>query len=187
MARVPEWLETERLILRRHAKADAPAIAALIDNWNVVRWLSTVPHPYTLADAESWIQQTETAWMAGRDYQFVIERQQDAALIGHIGLTVDRRDLSGELGYWIGEPFWGHGYATEAAEATLAFGFERLSLRSVWARVMPDNVRSVAILENLGLVPVGQQDHHFVAIDRVLRIPILAIDRATWREPRVIR
>lgn len=183
---VPQWLETERLVLRRHVKGDSVAIAELVNNWNVVRWLSQVPHPYTLKDAEDWIRQTENAWMAGRDYQLVMERKSDHTLIGHIGLTLAKEDLAGELGYWIGEPYWGHGFGTEAAEAVLAFGFDRLNLRSIWARVQPENDRSIAILVNLGLKHVGTQDHYYLAGDETFPTPVLMIDRDTWRAPRVV-
>src|SRR5690606_22086694 len=106
---LPEALETERLRLRHHRPSDAPAIATLLDDWAVVRWLSEVPFPYTAADAEEWIEQSRRARIAGRDYQFVVTRAEDGVLIGHIGLRIAINGKLGELGYWFGRPFWGQG------------------------------------------------------------------------------
>ena len=71
-------LETGRLILRRHRPADAAALARLIDNWNVVRWLAVVPFPYDVGMARDWITRCEETWASGAERQFVIERSEDA-------------------------------------------------------------------------------------------------------------
>ena len=96
-------IQTNRLVLRPHRASDAAALVALIGSESVSRWLPRVPHPYTVADAEAFMSR---------------ERREDEAL----AITLDDKLIGGcgiyeELGYWLGEPFWGHGYATEAATA----------------------------------------------------------------------
>ena len=95
-------IETERLVLRPLEVRDASAIARLIGNLAVSRWLTVVPHPYTLEDALEFIEHISGPW------DRAITR--DSEVIGVVG-------IKDSLGYWLGQPFWGHGYMREAAGA----------------------------------------------------------------------
>ncbi len=177
MLDLPEALETERLRLRHHRPSDAPAIATLLDDWAVVRWLSEVPFPYTAADAEEWIEQSRRARIAGRDYQFVVTRAEDGVLIGHIGLRIAINGKLGELGYWFGRPFWGQGYATEAAQAVIAFGFLDLGLERIQAGYHPANLASGRVLVKAGLMTDGIKTIHFRALGTTEPCPLFALER----------
>src|SRR5690606_31403072 len=104
---VPQRLETDRLLLRRHSRSDARPIARLLNNWNIVRWLAQVPFPYSERDANEWIHQTGRSWANGSEYQFVVVVKDSGEMIGHVGLRVDAARRDGELGYWLGELYWG--------------------------------------------------------------------------------
>ncbi|NBC32437.1 MAG: GNAT family N-acetyltransferase [Alphaproteobacteria bacterium] len=182
---IPERLETRRLLLRRHRPEDAPALVRALDNWAVVKWLAEVPLPYTLEQALDWIALTRTAWQQGRDYQLLITLKPGGTVIGQIGLRVDTPfepvERSAELGYWLAEADWGHGYGPEAAGAMVDFGFRRLGLDRIRATCLPDNHRSLTVLTGLGLRPAGKTWLHFVARGATLEVLELSLDRATWR------
>ncbi len=101
-------IKTDRLLLRPLGPADAPALVPLIGDYEVSRWLSVVPHPYTLADGETFVREIAGPW----DRAITLAGE----LIGVVG-------ISGGLGYWLGRPFWGHGYMSEAAAALVGAWF----------------------------------------------------------------
>lgn len=129
---------------------DAESLARHADNPSVSRFLrDRFPSPYTRADAEAWLAVEHPA-------DFAIE--VDGAAVGGIGLRpgedVERR--SGEIGYWIGEPYWGRGIATDAVGALTRWGIETLDLVRVEARVFAPNAASARVLEKNGYVLEGR-------------------------------
>lgn len=180
----PPMLETSRLRLRQHMPEDAQPIARLIDNWNVVRWLSQVPFPYTHADAVKWIDQCHRTWAEGREYQYVIVRRDDDRAIGHIGLTLERDSRSAEFGYWLGQPYWGQGFGGEAAMAVLGVGFRSLELDRISASSIADNHGSLQVLRKAGFVEVGRCRKAFQPQGRQLDVPVLALDRGRFEAAR---
>ena len=173
-------LTTPRLILRRHARSDAAALARLLNNWNVVRWLAQVPYPYGERDALDWIGQCHRSWAAGAEYQFVVTLAAGGPLVGHIGLRLDAARQGAELGYWFGEPHWGHGYGTEAARATVGFAFHQLRLDRIWATALPSNGRSLAVLGRAGLKQVGTKLQEFAVLGEMVEVPLLSLTRADY-------
>jgi RimJ/RimL family protein N-acetyltransferase len=145
------FARTERLLLRPGWAEDAPALAAAIADEMIVRNLATAPWPYRLRDAEAFLAQPRDPVLPS----FLIFERTDGApnLVGSCGLG---RRASGavELGYWIARPFWGRGYATEAAVALIdiarALGFTQLE-----GSHFLDNPASARVLEKLGFEPIG--------------------------------
>ena len=172
---LPERLETERFVLRRHRRDDAAAMARLLDNWNIVRWLAEVPFPYRREDATEWIVETVHRWAEGTDHQFVITLRDGDRPIGHMGLRPE--DSTAEFGYWIGQPFWGTGCAVEAGRAVLDFGFAHLELERIWATCLPDNHRSLSVLRRLGFRQVGRRFQKFLIRSERIEVPLLAVER----------
>lgn len=138
-------LRTERLTLRPPVIADAPAIAAGLSDFEVVRYLTPIPFPYGEADAVRWLQDLQAS--GSKRPVFAVEHPE-AGVIGAISL-VD------ELGYWLAKAFWGRGYATEGARAVLAWHFDDPAAGEVASSAHYDNARSLAVLRRLGFVPVG--------------------------------
>ena len=172
-----QHIETARLVLRCHRAEDASALARLLDNWNVVKWLAEVPFPYGPQDAAAWIDQSVRRWAEGKEFQFVMVRAADERIVGHIGLRCDPGGEVGEFGYWLGQPYWGAGYAVEAGAAVLTFGFEELELRRILAICLPNNSRSLAVLHHLGFRAIGRRRQHFVTRGRSCEAPLLAVER----------
>lgn len=175
-------LETDRLVLRRHTRFDAPAMVGLLNDWEVVRWLTAVPFPYSQRDALTWIAQSNRRWVEGDEYQFGVCDRETGALYGHAGLRLGDRGRAAELGYWFGQAHWGRGYATEAVAALVEFGFEVLHLHRIWASYLPENVRSLHVLSKAGLLPDGFVAQEFATLGRIVDCPRVAIDRDRFLE-----
>ncbi len=146
-------LESLRLLLREPCESDVRAIAALMNDWDVVKNLSRAPFPYLEEHARDFVGRQEGARAAGTDFTFAITQKDDGALVGMCGVHL--RDEGFELGYWIGKPYWKRGYATEAAAQVLAFGFRNLRAEHIWAGWFHDNPASGHVLEKLGFRPNG--------------------------------
>lgn len=176
-------LTTKRLFLRRHRRSDAKPIACLLDDWDVARWLSTVPHPYTRRDAVNWIAQCGRSWQLGRDYQFVVVQPpaflKPETVVGHMGLSIKSDPTIGELGYWFGQQYWGRGYGKEAAAAVVDFGFTALRLDTIEATALPNNRRSQAVLASAGLRECGRRTVTFHSEQDPVECPLYRVHRAS--------
>ncbi len=137
-------LETERLILRPVEDEDATSMALLANDMRVAGNLRTMPYPYTLADAHSFIEKAKEARQRALILRLAIIRKADHAFIGGIGLESDT------IGYWLGHNFWGQGYGTEAARALVTFAFTVLEKPMLKISALVDNAASRRIIEKLG-------------------------------------
>jgi RimJ/RimL family protein N-acetyltransferase len=146
-------LQTERLLLRPPEASDAKAMAASLSDIEVAGNLARVKYPYSLADAR--------AWLTGLDPHppvietgFMIELG-NGLVAGHIGFH-DRGTGLGELGYYLGVPYWGKGYMFEAGVAALGWYFSRSGAKSVASGAFAGNTRSLALQGRLGFVEIGR-------------------------------
>ena len=140
-------LKTPRLILRPTEPGDAPRMAQIQSNWNVTRMLRLAPWPATEAAMFEWADLHGTEWAAGTAYRFAV--MLDGVMIG----TADLDDIQGsygEIGYWFDEPYWGQGYAKEAAAALMDFAIDTVGLKRIVAGHNAENPASGAVLKRLG-------------------------------------
>jgi len=144
-------IDTQRLILRPFCPDDASAVQHLAGQWVIADTTLNIPHPYEDGMAEKWIEGHEPGYENGSLATFAIELREDPNLIGAIGLRINRSLNKGELGYWIGKPYWNLGYATEATVAVLAFGFEDLQLNRIQAMHLARNPPSGRVMEKAGM------------------------------------
>jgi [ribosomal protein S5]-alanine N-acetyltransferase len=148
-------LETERLILRRPELTDAPAIQVLAAEYDIAKNLLQMPHPYPEGGAASWINSAHEAEREGgdamKDFSFAITRKADGEYIGSMGIHLDPENQRAEIGYWIGKPYWGQGYASEAAKRLLQFGFDVLKLNRIYARCFSENIGSERVMQKIGM------------------------------------
>ena len=148
----PAPVDGERLRLRVFRLGEAVQLSALLIDFEVVRFAGEIPWPYGLPQAAGFIAQSHRHFAHGRDCVFAIERLADDELIGCIALHADAGGKTARLGYWLGQPYWRNGYATEAARRVVAFAFEDLKADMVWAGWFHDNPRSGNVLAKLGCV-----------------------------------
>ncbi len=150
-------LTTDRLILRPFTPDDAPAVQTLAGERDIASNTALIPHPYPEGAAEAWIGSHAGAYEAGREVVFAITLRETGELVGAIGLTLVPEHRHAEMGYWIGKPFWGRGYATEAARRVVRFGFDDLELHRVQAHCFTRNAASRRVLEKAGLRYEGRR------------------------------
>ena len=154
-------LNTERLILRRFTLKDAPDVQRLAGEWEVARALLSVPHPYEDGVAEEWISEHASVFERGEGVNFAVVLREKGELCGSISLMINPRDANAELGYWIGLPYWGRGYATEAAREVVRYGFEQLWLHRIYAAHFGNNPASGRVLRKIGMAYEGtRREHH---------------------------
>src|SRR5437868_7545949 len=123
-------IETSRLRMRSLRDDDHVDLVGLAGNWLVARWLSTMPHPYAETDGREWIARVQEDHSTGQQRRFAIALKETDRLIGGVGLDGTTGDGSEEpaVGYWVGQPYWGNGYAREAVTAVIDYGFRTLGL-----------------------------------------------------------
>jgi [ribosomal protein S5]-alanine N-acetyltransferase len=149
-----DTIETNRLTLRPFTASDAVQVATLAGDWDVARMCARLPHPYGEADAHAWLATIPEARAAGTGFQFAITTAHDG-VIGAIGIERRREGEPPTLGYWLGKPFWGRGYATEAGAAVLAHATEDLGATQFRSEHFEENTPSGAVLQKLGFAYTG--------------------------------
>lgn len=169
-------LETDRLRIRPYVESDIPQLLPLIGTREVAATTLRIAHPYTERDAKAFLELTkdpDKLWLA-------ITLRGDGRQIGGIGLRLDSQHQHGELGYWLGVPHWGKGYATEAAQAMLRYGFEELRLHRIFASHFKHNPTSGKILKKLGMRYEGCQREHLLKWDRFVDSELYGLLRREW-------
>jgi len=161
-------IETNRLALRAYSPEDASNLSRLAGDFDVAKMTSSVPHPYPRLSAEGYIMLTEAGRALGKDMPFAIELPGEG-LIGAAGFHA-RGEREWEFGYWVGKPFWGKGFATEAARALLAWWDESMKVRCLSAARFVDNPASGRVLEKVGFKPNGEVKERF-SLARLAKIP----------------
>lgn len=154
-------LETERLVLRSFTLADAPEVQRLAGDRDIASTTLSIPHPYLPGMAEQWIQSHHESYQNGHTINFAIVLHPGAPLIGSIGLhNIHPANCRAELGYWIGKPYWNHGYCTEAARAVLQYAFGVLGLNRIFATHVLRNPASGRVMQKLGMSCEGRLRQH---------------------------
>ena len=134
---------TDNLIIKKPSEEHLNSLIKELNNWKISQWLVNVPYPYTINDAQYWLKKTKED-----DYSFNIFLKNK--LIGGISITNKEYNAKPELGYWIGEDFWGKRYAQEACTNLIQNFFSNTSHNVIYASHMKDNIKSKKILINLG-------------------------------------
>ncbi|MDA0813442.1 MAG: GNAT family protein [Verrucomicrobia bacterium] len=145
-------INTERLVLRDFVESDWSAVLAYHSD---PRYQCYYP---PMECSETTSQEFVAMFLAQQrvcpriKFQLAITLADTGQLIGNCGLRLDHVDAdNGDIGFELSPDQWGNGYATEAARAMVRFGYVELRLRRIWARCIADNVKSMRILENIGM------------------------------------
>jgi [ribosomal protein S5]-alanine N-acetyltransferase len=173
-------LETARLLLRQFDLSDTNAIYTLCSDIEVARTTLLIPHPYPIEAAESWIISNQAAFHNGTRYAFAIENRTDSRLVGCMSLIIDKQHRRAELVYWIGKAYWGKGFATEAANRIIQFGFETLQLHRLWASAMTKNTDSIGVLIKVNMQYEGTLRQHILKWDTYEDIAFYGILRTEY-------
>jgi len=157
----PPIIHAEGLVFRPATLADADAIVPLANDRGVSDNLLTMPFPYTRADAIAWLEKSIKSNEEGKSTGFLITRPRrasgfaaessDAEILGAVGCVFEPTHRRGEMGYWLGRPFWGKGYATIAARVLIRHIFSTTDLQRVHATHYIGNEASGRVMEKAGM------------------------------------
>lgn len=170
-------LKTTRLVLRAPRRADVKAFAGLANDRRIAANTARLPHPYSIDDAEQFV-----AGVDRQDGEAVFAVLRDDTLIGACGL--DLREDGPEIGYWLGVPYWGQGYATEAVRALVDHAFGELGHEALQAGARVSNPASRRVLEKCGFQWTGVRLSRIRAINSAAPTDRFRLDRRLWQSLR---
>jgi len=168
-------LVTERLVLRPPHEDDTAELIALANNPRVAEMLSRMPYPYGEAEARSFLNSSAQPRSAGAVYSATLA--ETGAFVGCAGLNATDRGL--ELGYWIGEPYWRRGYATEAAHALVDLAFRATTINVLHVSCRVINPASRRVIHKCGFQYAGQGMLNSIVAGRV-PVERYRLDRKAW-------
>jgi RimJ/RimL family protein N-acetyltransferase len=171
-------LLTENMVLRAPHAEDIDAIAILADNPAIATMVSRIPHPYTRADAETFVR--TSAKRGNGNCVYAITETETGKLMGCCSLDATADGQALELGYWIGEPFWGRGIATEAVHALVDMAFRTREIEHIDARCRVINPASRRVLQKSGFQFQGTGMINVLAINASAAVEWFRLDRKTW-------
>ncbi|MBZ9848518.1 GNAT family N-acetyltransferase [Mesorhizobium sp. CA14] len=171
-------LATERLVMRAPCESDLEQLVTLADNRHVAEMLARMPHPYGEAEGRTFLA-IAASRRAGIVY--VLTLKDTGTFVGCAGLNTTDRGL--ELGYWIGEPYWKRGYATEAAHALVDLAFQRTSIQVLHASTRVINPASRRVIHKCGFQYAGQGMLNSIVAGQV-PVERYRLDRKTWTSLR---
>lgn len=173
-------LTTKRLNLRPFQPADAASIQALINSRKIAEE-TFIPFPYTRDMAEEFIDHYRQKWKSGTGAAFAIELLENRQLVGSLSFkSIEKKHGRAEIGYWIGVSHWGQGYATEAVQCIVDFGFSQLNLNRIYAQHFHTNPGSRKVLVNAGFSKEGVLRQHVVRFGEVKDCICYSILKNEW-------
>ncbi|MEP3435269.1 MAG: GNAT family protein [Hoeflea sp.] len=171
-------LLTETLVLRAPHAEDIDAIAILADNPAIATMVSRIPHPYGRADAETFVR--TSAKRGNGNCVYAITDAETGQLFGCCSLETGNDGRSLELGYWIGEPFWRRGIATQAVHALVDMAFRTREIDHIDARCRVINPASRRVLQKSGFQFQGSGMINILSINASAAVEWFRLDRKTW-------
>ena len=169
---------TERLVLRPPEPGDAEAIAALANDLRIAEMTARIPHPYTLNDARRFVAAVGGVDLPAETFLAVCAAAPDT-LVGVCGIEPAADDVV-EIGYWIGVPYWGRGYATEAVRAVIDRAFERPATAAIAASCRIVNPASRRVLEKCGFQLRGEAMVRSIAAGGMVPVLRFVLERSIW-------
>jgi [ribosomal protein S5]-alanine N-acetyltransferase len=162
MASTIPSLRTPRLVLRPFTPGDGNTVQRLAGDRDIAATTASIPHPYQDGMAQQWIAAHQERFTKGEAVTFAITLASTGDLVGAIGIEIRREHARGELGYWIGKPYWNNGYCTEAAFEALRYSFQVLGLSRIYACHFKSNEASGRVMRKLGMTREGEFRRHLV-------------------------
>ena len=180
-------LTTDRLVLREFEENDWPAVLEYQSDPQYLRYYAWTGR--TAEDVRAFVRHF-IDWQGEqprRNFQFAVVLKGEGRLIGNCGIRTNPDRREADIGYELAHPHWGRGYATEAARAVLAFGFEELRLHRIWASCVLENAGSARVLEKLGMRREGHLREHEWMRGRWWDTLLYAILDREWQHQGMLR
>lgn len=167
-------IHTDRLLLNQPTDQDAFRITKILSS-STIYYQNTlnIPYPYSLADAEFFIDKiVRQRFINNEAYIWAIRQTDKETLIGIIELSLDANNSKAEAGYWLEENYWNMGYTTEVLKKVITFAFENLKLNKIYATHHLDNMASGRVMQKCGMEYEGtlrqevKKENHFIDLVR---------------------
>lgn len=175
-------LPAPRLRLRAFTSADAPAVQLLASQAEVAATTMAIPHPYPAGAATEWLGTHAAKWAAHEELILALTLKATGEVLGSISLTFMPAFERAELGYWVGVPHWGRGYATEAARVLIDYGFRTLQLNRIQAHHLAENPASGRVMEKAGMSREGRSPQALKKEGRFHDLIFYGLLREDWAE-----
>lgn len=171
-------LLTERLVLRSPHVEDIDTITLLANNPAIASMVSRMPHPYTKADAVDFVR--KSAARTSGNSVYAMTETATGKFVGCCTLRPTADPGAMEIGYWVGEPYWRQGYATEAVHALVDTGFKTTEINHIDASCRVTNTASRRVLQKSGFQFQGSDMQHLMALNASVSVDRFRLDRKTW-------
>ena len=171
-------LLSPRLVMRAPHEDDIDALAHLANNANIANMVARMPHPYTVADAADFVRRTRAGAIGKCVY--AITKADNGAFLGCCGIEPHEDGRTVELGYWLGEPWWNRGYATEAAHALIDMVFRTRDVEEIDARCRVMNIASRRVIQKCGFQFQATGMAESLAVGGMVPVEWYRLDRKTW-------
>ncbi|MGB3816002.1 MAG: GNAT family protein [Shinella sp.] len=171
-------LLSPRLVMRAPHEEDIDALAHLANNANIANMVARMPHPYTVADAADFVRRTRAGAIGKCVY--AITKADNGAFLGCCGIEPHEDGRTVELGYWLGEPHWNQGYATEAAHALIDMVFRTRDIEQIDARCRVMNIPSRRVIQKCGFQFQATGMVQSLAVGGMVPVEWYRLDRKTW-------
>jgi [ribosomal protein S5]-alanine N-acetyltransferase len=149
-------IETERLVLRPFAYEDMPDYKAFFTDPDVQRYLGGIPIPMDAKSERQWVDNINGRCLKAKlVFTWCIELKETGRVIGRCDLGGFVLKSMADIAYYLSKDYWNKGFISEAVNAVICFGFERLGLHRIQATVMPENEASIRVLEKVGFSREG--------------------------------
>ncbi|MFT4159532.1 GNAT family N-acetyltransferase [Shinella sp.] len=171
-------LLSQRLVMRAPHEDDIDALAHLANNANIANMVARMPHPYTVADAADFVRRTRAGAIGKCVY--AITKADNGAFLGCCGIEPHEDGRTVELGYWLGEPHWNQGYATEAAHTLVDMAFRTRDIEQIDARCRVMNIPSRRVIQKCGFQFQATGMVQSLAVGGMVPVEWYRLDRKTW-------
>lgn len=172
-------LLSQRLVMRAPHEEDIDALSHLANNAAVATMVSRMPHPYTAKDAADFVRRSNLGEIGKCVY--AITKAENGTFLGCCGLEPHQGDPETlEIGYWLGQPYWNQGYATEAAHALIDMAFRTREIRFIDARCRVTNIPSRRVIQKCGFQFQGSGMVGSLALGGMVPVEWYRLDRKTW-------
>ncbi len=175
-------IETSRLFLTELRANDIPQIVEYASNEKMAAFTLNLPSPYSEEDAIFWVNLANQGFKNGTNYIFGIRLKSNGHFIGGIGLTVEKRFNRAEVGYWIAEPFWNKGFATEATKAIIKYAFKELASNKITSHYLVGNPASGKVMGNSGMCKEGELKEHVSRDSNYHDVVVYGITKSSWEK-----
>ncbi len=173
-------LQVGDLLLRPFDPADGPDVQRLAGEREIADKTLNIPHPYPDGQAEEWISTHRPKFEADELCVYAVTQRYTGELMGAIGLRIERAFDRAEMGYWMGIPYWNHGYCTLAGRAILAYGFIDLRLHRIYAHHLSRNPASGKVMQKIGMTWEGRLRGHTKKREKHEDLEVYGILREEW-------